>query len=154
MACLASGFLVGGLRQEICYYQSGAGPAGPVKIKRRTFHSIYVDADDYIGKLKWVKSERAAEATLLVRRRRQRRSERGIVERSVVVPASWQFLDKLEATRRFGRRPDRCTTEPVEVLGSPELVAYHSRLSKTVHTLPLGATIQRHRNCRGWQTQV
>ena len=71
-----------------------------MKIKRRTFHSIFVEADDYIGKLKWVKSERAAEATLLVREKKpKKKRKRDCRELMVFVPASWQFLDKLEATR-------------------------------------------------------
>ena len=79
MACLASGFSIGGVHQEICYYQSGARPAGPVKIKRRTFHSIYVEADDYVGKLKWLKSDRAAKASLLVREKKaKKKKEKGL----------------------------------------------------------------------------
>ena len=71
-----------------------------MKIKRRTFHSIYVEADEYIGKLKWLKSDRAAKASLLVREKSgKKRKKRDCRELIVVVPASWQFLDKLEATR-------------------------------------------------------
>ena len=100
LACLASSFSVTALRQEVCYYQGGAGPAGPVKIKRRTFHSIFVEADDYVGKLKRLKSDRAAKATLLVREKKPpKKRKRDCRELIVVVPASWQFLDKLEATR-------------------------------------------------------
>ena len=120
---MAGGFAVGGAHQEICYYQSGSGPAGPVKIKRRTLHSVYVEADEYIGKLKWLKSDRAAKASLLVREKSgKKRKKRDCRELIVVVPASWQFLDKLEATREdLGRRANRCIGEPVEVLGSPQL---------------------------------
>ena len=94
-----------------------------MKIKRRTLHSVYVEADEYIGKLKWLKSDRAAKASLLVREKRgKKRKKRDCRELIVIVPASWQFLDKLEATREdLEGRTNWCLGKPVEVLGSPQL---------------------------------
>ena len=59
-----------------------------------------MEADEYIGKLKWLKSDRAAKASLLVREKSgKKRKKRDCRELIVIVAASWQFLDKLEATR-------------------------------------------------------
>ena len=92
LACLSSGFGIGGIEQEICFCQSGAGPAGPLRIKRRSLFSVYVERDERAGKLKWVKSEKAAKATLNCERKEAQ---------EVVVPASLRRPEKTSKKARL-----------------------------------------------------
>lgn len=67
---------------------------------RRILHSIFVGSQDCIGKLKWVKSDRSAKATLLIGKKKPKKKRKiDCREIIVVVPASWQFLEKIEGTR-------------------------------------------------------
>ena len=97
LACLAGGISAPAL-QEINYYSPGRVISTAWKVKKRCFHSVVLEGDIHIGKVKWVKSGRATKASLIVREKgKKRRRKRPIREVTVVVPSRWSFLERLES---------------------------------------------------------
>ena len=66
LACLAGGISAPTL-QEINFYSPGQVISKSWKTKKRQFHSVFIEGDVYVGKVKWVKSSKAVKASLLVR---------------------------------------------------------------------------------------
>ena len=65
MACIA-GAAGDHSSQEIRYYQPGSAVALKNKWKLRRVHTVVVDAEGYVGRLRWSKSQRNVRASLTI----------------------------------------------------------------------------------------
>ena len=86
MACLAGG-TGDTYTKEICYYQSNSVVAQDTKWKVRYIHTVLVEADEYVGRLRWERSQRNVRASLILLKRKK--------EEGRAKHYSWSFRSRL-----------------------------------------------------------
>ena len=87
--------------QEICHYQSPSVVHTSGRWKVRYLHTILVETEERVGKLKWARSDRVVKATLTVREKGKRGRKRSREQKQLVVlvPAGWKLIEKIEKLR-------------------------------------------------------
>ena len=87
--------------QEICHYQGPSVVHSSSRWRIRYLHTILVDTEERVGKLKWARSDRVVKATLTVREKDKKGKKRSREQKQLVVlvPAGWKLIEKIEKLR-------------------------------------------------------
>ena len=88
-----------GAIQEINYYQNGSVVAKTGKWKTRRIHTLKIETAEHLGKISWVRGEKAVRASIVLQQRAAGRLSKDLKEIIVVVPAGWKFLSRVEKLR-------------------------------------------------------
>ena len=90
--------LVGGVgtstAQEVQYYQASSVLPVACKARVRRIHTLVVETEEHLSKIKWIKSEKIVRASIVVARREDQSELKEVV---IVVPAKWKFVERIEA---------------------------------------------------------
>ena len=86
LACLAGG-AGDNFTQEVRYYQGGSLVARGDKWKIRYIHTVLVEAEEYVGRLRWIRDQRNIRASLIVQRRKEGKRKGETLQLVVTVPA-------------------------------------------------------------------
>ena len=82
--------------------------AQDTKWKVRYIHTVLVEADEYVGRLRWERSQRNVRASLILQKRKEGRRKGETLQLVVSVPAGWKFLKKVERVRDQTDPDDIC----------------------------------------------
>ena len=82
--------------QEVQYYQNSSILPLTGKARVRKIHTLVVETEEHLSKVKWIRSERAARASIVVARKENQSELKEVI---VVVPAKWRFVQRIEALR-------------------------------------------------------
>ena len=78
------------------YYQANSISPLMSKARVRRIHTLVVETEEHLRKIKWIRSEKAVRASLLVARRQDQSELKEVI---VVVPTKWKFVKRIEALR-------------------------------------------------------
>ena len=62
----------------------------------RRIHTLVVETEEHLSKIKWIRSEKVVRASVVVARRQDQTELKEVI---VVVPAKWKFVKRIEALR-------------------------------------------------------
>ena len=66
------------------------------KTRVRRIHTLVLETEEHISKIKWIKSERIVRASIVAA---QKEDQAELKEVVIVVPAKWRFVERIEALR-------------------------------------------------------
>ena len=62
----------------------------------RKIHTLVIEIYEHLSKIKWIKSEKAVRASVLVARKEDQNEFKEVI---VVVPTKWRFVKRIEELR-------------------------------------------------------
>ena len=78
------------------YYQASSITPLTGKGRVRKIHTLVIEIYEHLSKIKWIKSEKAVRASVLVARKEDQNEFKEVI---VVVPTKWRFVKRIEELR-------------------------------------------------------